>query len=157
MILDLGLAVRLVVSVRSHTSQSMGCPEWEGPGVQAALIATEGPPGVVLAAMLLAASDPKLDKPSANAVRMHWPKNAGIAPAGRSHNVPCIDHPEHDMPCPHDAHRGDMTPEQIAEAKAAVLAAAAAARTAPRTPKPEPIAHDLAQVRAAIDTTQEDQ
>lgn len=141
MILDLGLAVRVVVSVRSHTAQSHGCPEWEGPGVQAALIATEGAPGVVLAAALLAASDPALEKPSANAIRMHWPKNAGLAPPRQSMNVRCVDHPDHDMPCKHRAHDGDMTPEQIAENARLCLAEAAAART-PRPTPGKPIEED---------------
>lgn len=122
MILDLGLAVRLVVSVRSSMAQVKGCPEWEGPGVQAALIGTEGSPGAVLAAALLAAEDASLRLPSVNAFKAHWPKNAGVAPPAISHNVRCIDHPTHDMPCPHLDHHGQMTIDEIAEAKAAVLA-----------------------------------
>ena len=43
MILELGLAVHLVAAVRTHTAQAFGCPEWDGAGIQAALIATEGP------------------------------------------------------------------------------------------------------------------
>jgi hypothetical protein len=126
MILDVGLAVRLVVSVRSHAAQTHGCPEWEGPGVQAALIATEGAPGIVLAAALIAAEDATLRLPSAGAFRAHWPKNATATPPPPSHNVPCPDHPEHDMPCQHVVHRGDMTPEQIREHIALALTAAAA-------------------------------
>lgn len=124
MILDIGLAVRVVQGVRTDTARTHGCPEWEGPGIQAALIATEGPPGVVLAAALLAASDPRLDKPSANAIRMHWPKNAGLTPPARTNNIPCPDHPDHDMPCPVPPEPVD--PSVIASLKAQALAAAAA-------------------------------
>ena len=125
MILDLGLAVRLVVNVRSHAAQTHGCQEWEGHGVQAALIATEGAPGIVLAAALIAAEDATLRLPSAGAFRAHWPKNATAAPPPPSHNVPCPDHPlEHDMPCPVPP---SITPQRAAELAAEVRAAIAAA------------------------------
>jgi hypothetical protein len=128
MILDLGLASRVVVGVRSHTAQRTGCPEWDTAGVSAALKAADGSPGSVLAAMLLAAEDGSLTKPSLSAIRSHWPRNATGTGPSVSHNVPCVDHPDNDMPCQHADHRGDMTPEQIAEAARMVRAALAAAR-----------------------------
>lgn len=127
MILDIGLAVRVVCGVRSHAAQTHGCPEWDGHGVQKALTGCEGAPGIVLAAALLAAEDPGLRLPSANAFRAHWPKNAAAGPPPPSHNVPCPEHPtEHDMPCPVPA--DPLTPEQREEIGREWRMALAAAR-----------------------------
>lgn len=122
MTLDLGLAARVITGIRTVTAQHTGCVEWETPGVAAALRSTEGPPGAVLAAAALAAEDASLRFPTEAGFRAHWPKNAS-APPKANHNVPCVDHPTHDMPCTHPDHAGDMTPEQIAEAAAAARAA----------------------------------
>ena len=87
----------------------------------------------------------------------HWLRRDGRPTGPRlSNNVPCPDHPDHDQPCRHSAHTGDMTREQIAQAKAAVLAVAEAARTQPvRRPVEPPPAVDLDAVRAQIDATKE--
>jgi hypothetical protein len=124
MTLNLGAAIAHIASIRADQAQHTGCPEWDHGGIRAALIATEGAPADVSAAACLAAGDPKLQKPSAAAFRAHWPKNAKAQPRV-SMNVPCVDHPAHDMPCPHPSHGGDMTPEQIAQLKAEALELAA--------------------------------
>ena len=118
MSLHVGAASAAIASIRTCTAQRTGCTTWDAAGIRAALIATEGAPGDVLAAAALAASDPGLKLPSANGFRAHWPKNATAEPRQR-HTQPCPEHPEHDMP--HD-HRGDMTPEQIAREAAKVRA-----------------------------------
>ena len=117
MTLDLGLAARLIVGIRTQTAQRTGCPEWDTAGIAAALRATDGPPGAVLASAALAAEDPTLKLPSAAGFKAHWPKNAS-APARIPNDVPC---PEHrlSMPCRACRDRDDanaLTPEQIAEA-----------------------------------------
>ena len=58
---------------------------------------------------------PRKRSPSVAQRRSNW-----------SMNVACIDHPEHDMPCPHPDHSGDMTPEQVRAHIAEGLALAAA-------------------------------
>jgi len=123
---NLGAAVNVIHGIRTHHAQATGCPTWDEPGIRAALTACEGSPGSVLAAAALAAEDTNLRAPSVPAFRHHWPVNATSTPPRHSLDVACIDHPQHDMPCPHRDHAGDMTPEQIAEAKRVALAAAAA-------------------------------
>lgn len=98
MILDLGLAVRLVTSIRTHTALRNGCPEWDAEGVRAMLTGTEGSPGAVLAAACLAAEDASLRKPSSTALRNHWPVNAATEPPARRQNLECPEHHE-EMPC----------------------------------------------------------
>ena len=126
MMVNLGAAVNVIHGIRTHHAQTTGCPTWDEAGIRAALTACEGSPGSVLAAAALAAEDTNLRAPSVAAFRHHWPVNATRTPPRHSLDVACIDPPQHDMPCPHRAHAGDMTPEQIAEAKRVALAAAAA-------------------------------
>ena len=116
MILNLGAAVNVVVVVRAHTAQRTGCPEWDAAGIRAMLTGSEGSPGSVLAAALIAAEDASLSKPSPAALRNHWPVNAPSSPP----RVPQLDLcPEHGNPrrdcldCRRDA-GPDLTPEQIA-------------------------------------------
>ena len=126
MIVNLGAAVNVIHGIRTHHAQTTGCHTWDEAGIRAALTACEGTPGSVLAAAALAAEDTNLRAPSVAAFRHHWPVNATSTPPRHSFDVACIDHPQHDMPCPHRDHAGDMTLEQIAEAKRVALAAAAA-------------------------------
>ena len=126
MMVNLGAAVNVIHGIRTHHAQTTGCPTWDEAGIRAALTACEGTPGSVLAAAALAAEDTNLRAPSVAAFRHHWSVNATSTPPRHSLDVACIDHPQHDMPCPHRDHAGDMTPEQIAEAKRVALAAAAA-------------------------------
>ena len=144
MIVNVGAAVNVIHGIRTHHAQTTGCPTWDAAGIRAALIATEGQPGDVLAAAALAASDPGLRLPSPNGFRAHWPKNATAEPRQR-YTQPCPEHPEHDMP--HD-HGSNMTPEQIAAAARAARAGIAHVKPAPRrTPPPT----DLAALRARAD------
>ena len=122
MIVNLGAAVNVIHGIRTHHAQTTGCPTWDEAGIRAALTGCEGSPGSVLAAAALAAEDTNLRAPSVAALRHHWPVNATSTPPRASIDVACIDHPQHDMPCPHRDHKGDMTPEDIAAAAAAVKA-----------------------------------
>ena len=126
MMVNLGAAVNVIHGIRTHHAQTTGCPTWDEAGIRAALTACEGSPGSVLAAAALAAEDTNLRAPSVAAFRHHWSAKASSTPPRHSLDVACIDHPQHDMPCPHRDHAGDMTLEQIAEAKRVALAAAAA-------------------------------
>lgn len=117
MILNIGAAVNVIAAIRTHAAQANGCPEWDTPGIRAALAATEGPPGAVLAAACLAAEDPALAKPSAAAFRKHWPVNATATPPRAPQLDLCPDHgqPRRDcQPCA-DERGPDLTPEQVAE------------------------------------------
>jgi hypothetical protein len=116
--LHIGAATAAIESIRNHAAKTIGAHPWNTAGIRAALEHTEGAPGDVLAAAALAASDPGLKLPSANGFRAHWPKNATAEPR-RRHTQRCAEHPDHDAP--HD-HGGDMTPEDIAAAVAAVKA-----------------------------------
>jgi hypothetical protein len=127
MTLHLGAAVAHIASIRTDTAQRTGCPEWDLPGIRAALIATEGAPADVSAAACLAAGDPGLRLPSEGGFRAHWPKNASAQPRV-SMDVPC---PEHalSMPCKACKDRdaanaiGDEDRARIAaEARAAIAA-----------------------------------
>lgn len=122
MIVNLGAAVNVIHGIRTHHAQTTGCPTWDEAGIRAALTGCKGSPGSVLAAAALAAEDTNLRAPSVPALRHHWPVNATSTPPRASLDVACVDHPQHDMPCPHRDHRGDMTPEDIAAAAAAVKA-----------------------------------
>lgn len=119
MILDVGLAVRVITGIRTHTAMSNGCPEWEAEGVRAALIGCEGTPGAVLAAACLAAEDASLRLPSVNAFRNHWPVNAKTDAPARRHSLDC---PEHHEPVPCQTCKAEagpeLAPEQIAAAAA---------------------------------------
>ena len=126
MMVNLGAAVNVIHGIRTHHAQTTGCHTWDEAGIRAALTGCEGSPGSVLAAAALAAEDTNLRAPSVAAFRHHWSAKASSTPPRHSLDVACIDHPQHDMPCPHRDHAGDMTPEQIAEAKRVALAAAAA-------------------------------
>jgi hypothetical protein len=123
MMVNLGAAVNVIHGIRTHHAQTTGCPTWDEAGIRAALTACEGTPGSVLAAAALAAEDANLRAPSVAALRHHWSAKASSTPPRHPLTQRCPDHPEHDMP--HD-HGGDMTLEQIAEAKRVALAAAAA-------------------------------
>ena len=122
MTLDPGLAARLLAGIRTHTAQRTGCPEWDTPGIAKALIATEGPPGAVLAAAALAAEDATLRAPSAAAFKAHWPTKAS-APPRVSNNIPCPEHTGQTMPCPkcRDTVR-PPTPDELAEIREAYQA-----------------------------------
>lgn len=98
MILDVGLAVRVVTGIRTHTALGTGCLEWEAEGVRAALIGTEGSPGAVLAAACLAAEDSSLRLPSPKAFRRHWPANAATTAPTVRQTLECSVHRE-DLPC----------------------------------------------------------
>ena len=121
MSLHFGAAAAAVASIRTHTAQRTGCPQWDAAGIAKALQATQGAPGDVLAAAALAAADPKLRLPSESGFRNHWPKNASAEPRV-SYNVPCPEHPGHDMPCAECAARPALTPDQIAANAAKVRA-----------------------------------
>ena len=138
MMVNLGAAVNVIHGIRTHHAQTTGCPTWDEPGIRAALTACEGSPGSVLAAAALAAEDTNLRAPSVAAFRHHWPVNATSTPPRHSLDVACIDHPQHDMPCPHRDHAGDMTTEQIAEAARAVRAAIKPTRPARPNAKETP-------------------
>ncbi len=102
-------------------------PDWDHPGILHAL-RTEADRGtqaedVFIALANLCANTEARTPGLLNKPGSWWQKPAGRIERRGDHNVPCPDHPEHDMP--HD-HGGDMTPEQIAEAKRVALAAAAA-------------------------------
>ena len=116
-----GSLIAWICELRTRTALRTGCPEWTKEGVRAALEKTQGPDDGVAAAACLAAGDPTLRLPSEAGFRSHWPKNASEGPRVR-HNVPCVDHPGHDMPCQHRDHGGDMTPEQISAAAAEIRA-----------------------------------
>ena len=93
---NLGAAVNVVQAIRTHTAQQTGCPEWDAAGIRAMLTGSEGSPGSVLAAALIAAEDASLAKPSPAALRNHWPVNAPSTPP----RVPQLDLcPEHGNPC----------------------------------------------------------
>jgi hypothetical protein len=94
--LDIGLAARLVAGIRSATP---GCPDWDTPGIAAALREVGGTPGAALAAAVLAAEDTALTKPSAAAFRHHWPTNAGISAPRISMDVRCPEHSLNVHPC----------------------------------------------------------
>lgn len=98
--------------------------EWNTPGILAALeqASTTSDALAIARALVNIADDPSVKTPAfLTRPGSHWRTPAGEIPPRRGeHNVPCPDHPEHDMP--HD-HAGDMTPEQIAEAARAVRAA----------------------------------
>lgn len=131
-----GAQIAAIADTRTQTAQHTGCSEWDNGGIRAALLATEGPPADVLAAACLAAGDPKLNYPSEQALRVHWPKNATTQPRV-SNDVMCIDHRDHVMPCTHRDHIGDMTPEQIAEAAAECKRMAAQAQAEAQTRRAE--------------------
>ena len=101
--------------------------DWNTPGILKALeqASTTSDALAIARALVNIADDPSVKTPAfLTRPGSHWRNPAGEIPPRRGeHNVPCPDHPEHDMP--HD-HGGDMTPEQIAEAKRVALAAAAA-------------------------------
>jgi hypothetical protein len=121
MTLDLGLAARVVAGIRAATP---GATEWDTAGVAAALREVGGTPGAALAAAALAAEDRALSKPSAAALRNHWPKNTGVEQPRVSHNVRCAEHPLNVMPCPQCASKRSLPdPDEHAdyiEAKAAL-------------------------------------
>ena len=119
---NLGAAVNVIHGIRTHTAQQTGCPEWDAPGIRAALTACEGTPGSVLAAAALAAEDTNLRAPSVAALRHHWPVNA-LSSMPRVPNLDlCPDHgnPRRDcLDCRRET-GPDLTPEQI-RANAAAL------------------------------------
>ena len=124
MIVNLGAAVNVVQAIRTHTAQRTGCPEWDAPGIRAALTGCEGAPGSVLAAACLAAEDPACLKPSPAALRTHWPVNA-LSSLPRVPQLDlCPDHgnPRRDcLDCRRET-GPDLTPEQIAANAAALRA-----------------------------------
>ena len=138
MMVNLGAAVNVIHGIRTHHAQATGCPTWDEAGIRKALTGCEGSPGSVLAAAALAAEDTNLRAPSVPAFRHHWSAKASSTPPRHSLDVACIDHPQHDMPCPHRDHAGDMTPEQIAEAARAVRAAIKPTRPARPNAKETP-------------------
>lgn len=77
-----GANIASVKDVRDHLAQTVGAQSWDGPGIRAALEATPGAPGDVLAAAHLAAGDATLRLPSERAFLAHWPQNASAAHTG---------------------------------------------------------------------------
>jgi hypothetical protein len=113
-------------AVAMSTAASMVRADWDHPGILHALRieadrGTHAEDVFVALANLCANREARtpglLNKPGA-----WWQKPAGRIERRGDHNVPCADHPDHDMPCQHDAHRGDMTPEQISAAAAGIRA-----------------------------------
>ena len=149
MMVNLGAAVNVIHGIRTHHAQTTGCYTWDEAGIRKALTGCEGSPGSVLAAAALAAEDTNLRAPSVPAFRHHWPVNATSTPPRRSGNVPCPDHPEHDMP--HD-HGGDMTAEEVSAFIAANIRPRITPGPKPRNPAPPAPVRDLDATRAAIDT-----
>ncbi len=122
MIVNIGAAVNLIVAVRTHTAQRTGCPEWDPAGIRAMLTGSEGSPGSVLAAALIAAEDAALSKPSPAALRNHWPVNAKSEPPRPRNLDRCPEHGNPRTDCL-DCRREsgpDLTPEEI-RANAAAL------------------------------------
>lgn len=146
MILDIGLAVRVVTAIRTHTAMSHGCPEWDAEGVRAMLTGSEGTPGAVLAAACLAAEDASLRKPSPTALRNHWPVNAATSAPTQRQALECPEHRE-PLPCPPcKAEAGrELNAEELAAEKARCLRLAEEARDRRR------------QERADLNTRQETQ
>ena len=124
MMVNLGAAVNVVQAIRTHTAQQTGCPEWDAPGIRAALTGCEGSPGSVLAAALIAAEDASLRAPSVAALRHHWPVNA-LSSMPRVPNLDlCPDHgnPRSDCgPCRRET-GPELTPDEIAANAAALRA-----------------------------------
>ena len=104
--------------------------EWNTPGILKALeqASTTSDALAIARALVNIADDPSVKTPAfLTRPGSHWRTPTGEIPPRRGeHNIPCVDHPDEDMPCPHRDHAGDMTPEQVAEAKRVALAAAAA-------------------------------
>ena len=97
---------------------------WDVPGIRAAIDKCDAPPCEVAAAAFALAARADMKTPTLLPERGSWWNKAPEMTGPRiRHTQRCPEHPEHDMP--HD-HGGDMTPEQIAEAKRVALAAAAA-------------------------------
>ena len=97
---------------------------WDVPGIRAAIDKCDAPPCEVAAAAFALAARADMKTPTLLPERGSWWNKAPEMTGPRiRHTQKCPEHPEHDMP--HD-HGGDMTPEQIAEAKRVALAAAAA-------------------------------
>ena len=97
---------------------------WDVPGIRAAIDKRDAPPCEVAAAAFALAARADMKTPTLLPERGSWWNKAPEMTGPRiRHTQKCPEHPEHDMP--HD-HAGDMTPEQVAEAKRVALAAAAA-------------------------------
>lgn len=97
---------------------------WDVPGIRAAIDKCDAPPCEVAAAAFALAARADMKTPTLLPERGSWWNKAPEMTGPRiRHTQKCPEHPEHDMP--HD-HGGDMTPEQVAEAKRVALAAAAA-------------------------------
>lgn len=115
MIVNPGAAVNLIAAVRAHTAQHTGCPEWDAAGIRAMLTGSEGSPGSVLAAALIAAEDASLAKPSPAALRNHWPVNAPSTPPRVAQLDLCPEHGNPRRDCL-DCHREtgpELTPDEI--------------------------------------------
>ncbi len=128
MIVNPGAAVNLIAAVRAHTAQRTGCPEWDAAGIRAMLTGSEGSPGSVLAAALIAAEDASLAKPSPAALRNHWPVNAPSTPPRVAQLDLCPEHgnPRRDCLDCRRENGPDLTPEQIAANVAALRSQVAA-------------------------------
>jgi len=97
---------------------------WDVPGIRAAIDKCDAPPCEVAAAAFALAARADMKTPTLLPERGSWWNKAPEMTGPRiRHTQKCPEHLEHDMP--HD-HGGDMTLEQIAEAKRVALAAAAA-------------------------------
>ena len=100
---------------------------WDVPGIRAAIDKCDAPPCEVAAAAFALAARADMKTPTLLPERGSWWNKAPEMTGPRiRHTQKCPEHPQHDMPCPHRDHGGDMTLEQIAEAKRVALAAAAA-------------------------------
>lgn len=128
MTLDIGLAARVISGIRAATPN---CPDWDTPGIAAALREVGGTPGAALAAAALAAEDAALTKPSATAFKHHWPTNAGISAPRVSMDVRCPEHSLNVHPCAECAAKRCEPTDDYLAAKAEL----AARRPIPTTQK----------------------
>jgi hypothetical protein len=112
-------AAAVAIATAAHAIRK----DWDHPGILHAL-RTEADRGtqaedVFIALANLCANTEARTPGLLNKPGTWWTKPAGRIERRGDHNVKCPEHPDHDMP--HD-HGGDMTPEDIAAAAAAVKA-----------------------------------
>lgn len=122
-------------AVAIATAASQIRDDWDHPGILHALRveAERGTPAAdVFVALANLARNPHARTPGLlNKPGRHWTTTDGHIERRGDHNQPCPDHPDQAMPCGHEAHRGDMTPEEIRNAAAAIRATLATRKDAP--------------------------
>lgn len=94
---SVGPAVALIQSERLEAERKGG-KAWQAPGIRKALTDCDGPLPDVMRAALIAALDPTLDAPSAEAFRLRWQRPPAPAPTPRG--IPCHRGHGHLEPCP---------------------------------------------------------